>query len=250
LAGQTNIFAFADFDHLALLSSRLQVQFDVAFDLIEELLAGLEVEIEPRVRARQHHDNELRIMRQSRGSSEGRIEEMLVLSDPELSGCRAKSMLPLSEWTGRAGALARFALILLTMHSRQGAPDAPLCIERRFLSVGRTRFRAVWRAAYASRVQAAERPAGSRPQCRCLGRSPADGGCGHSRCCKKAATLRLRAVAALLVRGVVEQDFYSLGGEALGAGLSAQRLESHRCRRPGWAPKERPSIGTPRATRR
>ena len=58
-------------------------------------------------------------------------------------------------------------------------------------------------------------------------------------------------VAALLVGGVVEQDLYSLGGEALVLVYPKSDAQGHRGRRPGLGARSaRPSTGTWRAARR
>jgi hypothetical protein len=74
--------AFADFYDFTRCAVRFYVEFDIAFDLIEKLFARFEVEIEPRVRARQHHHNEFRVVRDNAVRPERRIEQMLVLGDP------------------------------------------------------------------------------------------------------------------------------------------------------------------------
>ena len=60
------------------------MKLDVAVDLIEKFFAGLEVEIQPRVRPMQHHDNEILMVRDDAVGLKGRLEEMPVLFNPAL----------------------------------------------------------------------------------------------------------------------------------------------------------------------
>jgi hypothetical protein len=60
------------------------MQLHVAFDLIEELVTGLDVKIEPSIRSPQNHHQEIFMMNDELIGSEGRIEEVLVLINPAL----------------------------------------------------------------------------------------------------------------------------------------------------------------------
>src|SRR5918992_4425431 len=71
-----------DLHQLAPFSFRLEMQLHIALDLVEELVAGLYVKIEARVRPAQHHDQEVFVTDNETVRSERRAEVFLVLLDP------------------------------------------------------------------------------------------------------------------------------------------------------------------------
>ena len=60
------------------------MQLHIAFDLIKELVTGLNVKIESSIRAAQNHHQEVFVMNDELVGSERRVKEVLVLIDPAL----------------------------------------------------------------------------------------------------------------------------------------------------------------------
>src|SRR5215471_15723810 len=83
-AGAEKHLACAELHHLPALALRLERNLDVAVNLIEELLARLDVKVEAHVRPGEDHDDEILIVREHAVGLERRLEEMPVLLDPAL----------------------------------------------------------------------------------------------------------------------------------------------------------------------
>ena len=91
-AGTEENFPFANGHDLPALICRLEMELDVAVDLIEKFFAGLEVKVEPRVWPVQHHDDEILMVRDDAVGLKGRLEEMPVLFNPALQVGRGKKI--------------------------------------------------------------------------------------------------------------------------------------------------------------
>src|SRR6266700_3247988 len=76
--------AFANHHHLPALVLGLEMELDVAVNLIENLLARLDVKVQALVRPVQDHDDKILAVRQDAVGLVGRLEEMPVLFDPAL----------------------------------------------------------------------------------------------------------------------------------------------------------------------
>jgi hypothetical protein len=58
------------------------VQLHIPFDLIEKLVAGLDVKIQSSIRTAQNHHEKIFLVDDELVGFEGRVEEMLVLLNP------------------------------------------------------------------------------------------------------------------------------------------------------------------------
>jgi hypothetical protein len=77
-------FAFFNLDGLASLALRLDDKLHLTLDLVKKLVPRIDMEIEPRIRPAQHHDNKILMADQQLVRAKRRIEQMLVLVDPLL----------------------------------------------------------------------------------------------------------------------------------------------------------------------
>src|SRR5690242_8134063 len=111
IGGTDKHLAFADFHHFARRPVRLEVQLDIALDLIEELLARFKMEIEPRVRSRQHHHDEFGMVRDDAVRPERWIELLPVLGDPGFQVCGRKQHVFTSAAAGAFGVIYPYTRI-------------------------------------------------------------------------------------------------------------------------------------------
>src|SRR5262245_13118170 len=82
IAGTDKDFALANFHDLPAFVARLEVKLDIAFDLIEEFLAGFHVKIETAIRPAQNHHDELVVVNEHAVSLRGGRKKMLIFLDP------------------------------------------------------------------------------------------------------------------------------------------------------------------------